>query len=210
MTLKDLIDQTDKRKSKITLYKVYNIQSGDVPILDKPLEVDTGLDVFGITPEGALEYLLKNNSVITEKMLDDVGKKFTELVYDGLSNLYNNQPFSVTQDEEDKDQFQVQFKELWIDGHGDTYRQYIYVVEFTFPITELERYPACYDAAHNLLPEDKIPETNKNQIALTLLDRQYEMGVHIYLLKSFHIKNGEKKITVKNIEMEEISPVPKK
>lgn len=203
MTLQDLFLKIDKRKSKITLYKVYNIQSYEKPILDKPLEVDIGLDFFGTTPEASLEYVLKQNEALRNKMVEDIGT----LLSDEFRSFFNDAPIDITQNPDDKDDFTVNFKEIWVDHGGKTAKQFAYVVSFTIPFTELERLPACYDAGHNLIEP---PNCGRDIIALTLLDRDYEMGVKVYEMKSFHIKNTQKGCIVKDLEMQEVSPVPAK
>lgn len=222
MELRELLSKLDGRKKSVTLYKLYSLTTGFTEtVLKEPLELNTAQDVFATSPRAALEYAIRRPG-------SNYGVLLAADIATAIESADNEifKSFDVMPDDVKKDAFTVTTKEYpsgttvtttsidksKIPGYVPTEPKLntVAIVEIDIPISELEKYPPCYDINHESIPTD-YTNLGDDLIALTLQDRAFGMNVKVYELKSFKIKYKKGKtddtdeVKISDIKLNEIT-----
>lgn len=207
MTLDSYLDSLDKRKQTTKLYKVWAAKLNKEPNEKDILEINTSLDVFGVTPAAAVANLFAGgyqNAI-------DVGSQVLGQTVDAINRAITNRAFSNV--------FGVQLDELdeskmVIEEHGEnvfevrnlatsTKTYSLYIAEISITVDELRRYPAAYTADGKAMDPTPVA-TEEDALYLTLLDRQYTIGMSAWKFDGFRIDMGKKYPKIDKIKIIEI------
>ena len=199
MTLREYLASIDKRKNKVTLYRLYGVATTDKSLQHRALKVDTSSDIFAVTPEAAFEYIVYHDKGLLDWITGTLAQSLANGVA-SFSEVLNF--FSMDKDAKEVDIMKPKLRDIELVQDGlDTLGLVVYLVAFNIPVVELERLPPCYNLDGVAVDP---PAVGPDMLVLTLRDREFTMDVNVYHLSSIAIKfdkNGA--FRVKDLKFEE-------
>ena len=159
------------KEDTFNVYKAYFFDSTKSEEEDYQMQVNENVDMFGITPEAAINELL--HSIPTEVFVAQMNAEFEELtgVDPGKKWIYQNMLVTVEGKVKDKDICTVEMNDIVVP-----------ILTISFDMNDLKEKHLVEDTDEAVFHDDIL--------GITLSDKKYELYCSMYQLVSFKIMIG--------------------
>lgn len=159
------------KEDTFNVYKAYFFDSTKSEEEDYQMQVNENVDMFGITPEAAINELL--HSIPTEVFVAQMNAEFEELtgVDPGKKWIYQNMLVTVEGKVKDKDICTVEMNDIVVP-----------ILTISFDMNDLKEKDLIEDTDEAVFHDDIL--------GITLSDKRYELYCSMYQLVSFKIMIG--------------------
>lgn len=159
------------KEDTFNVYKAYFFDSTKSEEEDYQMQVNENVDMFGITPEAAINELL--HSIPTEVFVAQMNAEFEELtgVDPGKKWIYQNMLVTVEGKVKDKDICTVEMNDIVVP-----------ILTISFDMNDLKEKDLIEDTDEAVFHDDIL--------GITLSDKKYELYCSMYQLVSFKIMIG--------------------